>query len=90
MAPERSSTLSPRVTVEAVRLDSGDLGALAREVRAILDAGGCPSVQIVASGNLDEFQIEQFVAAGAPIDAFGVGTRLDVSVDAPYLDCVYN
>lgn len=77
------------VTVEAVRLDSGDLGALAREVRAILDAGGCPSVQIIASGNLDEFQIEQFVAAGAPIDAFGVGTRLDVSVDAPYLDCVY-
>jgi len=77
------------VTVEAVRLDSGDLGSLAREVRAILDAGGCPSVQIIASGNLDEIQIEQFVAAGAPIDAFGVGTRLDVSVDAPYLDCVY-
>jgi len=77
------------VAVEAVRLDSGDLGALAREVRAILDSGGCPSVQIVASGNLDELQIEQFVAAGVPIDAFGVGTRLDVSVDAPYLDCVY-
>jgi nicotinate phosphoribosyltransferase len=77
------------VAVEAVRLDSGDLGALAREVRAILDAGGCPSVQIVASGNLDELEIEQLVAAGAPLDAFGVGTRLDVSVDAPYLDCVY-
>jgi nicotinate phosphoribosyltransferase len=77
------------VAVEAVRLDSGDLGALAREVRAILDSGGCPSVQIIASGNLDELQIEQFVAAGVPIDAFGVGTRLDVSVDAPYLDCVY-
>jgi len=77
------------VAVEAVRLDSGDLGALAREVRAILDSGGCPSVQIIASGNLDELQIEQFVAAGVPIDAFGVGTRLAVSVDAPYLDCVY-
>jgi nicotinate phosphoribosyltransferase len=77
------------VEVEAVRLDSGDLGALAREVRAIFDSGGCASVQIIASGNLDEFQIEQLVAAGAPIDAFGVGTRLDVSVDAPYLDCVY-
>jgi nicotinate phosphoribosyltransferase len=77
------------VAVEAVRLDSGDLGALAREVRAILDSGGCPSVQIIASGNLDELQIEQFVAAGVPIDAFGVGTRLDVSADAPYLDCVY-
>jgi nicotinate phosphoribosyltransferase len=77
------------VAVEAVRLDSGDLGALAREVRAILDAGGFPSVQIIASGNLDELEIEQFVADGVPIDAFGVGTRLDVSVDAPYLDCVY-
>ena len=77
------------IAVEAVRLDSGDLGALACAVRAILDAGGCPSVQIVASGNLDELEIEKLVAAGAPIDAFGVGTRLDVSVDAPYLDCVY-
>jgi len=77
------------IAVQAVRLDSGDLGALACAVRAILDAGGCPSVQIVASGNLDELEIEKLVAAGAPIDAFGVGTRLDVSVDAPYLDCVY-
>jgi nicotinate phosphoribosyltransferase len=77
------------VAIEAVRLDSGDLGSLAREVRAILDAGGCASVQIVASGNLDELQIEQLVAAGAPIDAFGVGTQLDVSADAPFLDCVY-
>lgn len=77
------------VAIEAVRLDSGDLGELAREVRSILDAGGCASVQIVVSGNLDEFEIEQMVAAGAPIDAFGVGTRLGVSVDAPYLDCVY-
>jgi nicotinate phosphoribosyltransferase len=46
-------------------------------------------VQIIASGNLDELEIEQFVADGIPLDAFGVGTRLDVSVDAPYLDCVY-
>jgi nicotinate phosphoribosyltransferase len=77
------------VPIAAVRLDSGDIGALAREVRTILDDGGCPSVEIVASGNLDEFRIEQLVIAGRPIDAFGVGTRLDVSVDAPYLDCVY-
>jgi nicotinate phosphoribosyltransferase len=75
--------------VEAVRLDSGDLGALACEVRAILDAGGCDRVRIVASGNLDEFEIERLLADGAPIDSFGVGTRLDVSADAPYLDCVY-
>jgi nicotinate phosphoribosyltransferase len=77
------------VTVEAVRLDSGNLGQLAREVRDILDAGGCSEVRIVASGNLDEYEIERLVARRAPIDAFGVGTRLDVSVDAPYLDCVY-
>ena len=75
--------------MEAVRLDSGDLGALAHEVRAILDAGGCSQVRIVASGNLDEHEIEGLLAGGAPIDAFGVGTRLDVSADAPYLDCVY-
>ena len=77
------------VPVEAVRLDSGDLGALSQEVRVILDAGGCERVRIVASGNLDEHEIERLLAAGAPIDSFGVGTRLDVSADAPYLDCVY-
>ena len=77
------------VPVSAVRLDSGDLAALSRDVRFILDAGGCGGVQIVASGNLDELEIERLLAAGAPIDAFGVGTKLDVSADAPYLDCVY-
>jgi nicotinate phosphoribosyltransferase len=77
------------VPVGAVRLDSGDLAALSREVREILDIGGCGEVQIVASGSLDELEIERLLAAGAPIDAFGVGTKLDVSADAPYLDCVY-
>ena len=75
--------------VGAVRLDSGDLGALSREVRALLDAGGCIGTRIVASGNLDECEIERLLHDGAPIDAFGIGTRLDVSGDAPYLDCVY-
>ena len=77
------------VPVDAVRLDSGDLASLSREVRDILDAGGCREVRIVASGNLDELEIARLLAAGAPIDSFGVGTRLDVSADAPYLDCVY-
>lgn len=77
------------VPVGAVRLDSGDLAALSREVREILDTGGCGEVQIVASGGLDELEIARLLAAGAPIDAFGVGTKLDVSADAPYLDCVY-
>jgi nicotinate phosphoribosyltransferase len=75
--------------VDAVRLDSGDLVQLSCEVRAVLDAGGCARTRIVCSGNLDECEIARMLAAGAPIDSFGVGTRLDASVDAPYLDCVY-
>jgi nicotinate phosphoribosyltransferase len=72
-----------------VRLDSGDLAALSREVRRILDAGGCPEVEIIVSGGLDEHDIAALLAAGAPIDAFGIGTRLNVSADAPSLDMVY-
>ena len=75
--------------IDAVRLDSGDLAALARDVRATLDTGGCRDIKIVASGNIDEFEIARLLAAGAPIDVFGVGTQLDVSADAPSLDCVY-
>jgi nicotinate phosphoribosyltransferase len=77
------------VGVQGVRIDSGDLGAVAREVRAILDAGGCRDLRILASGNLDEHSIAELVRTGAPIDSFGVGTRLDASVDAPTLDAVY-
>jgi nicotinate phosphoribosyltransferase len=73
----------------AVRLDSGDLDVLARRVRRILDDGGLGDVNIFASGNLDEYQITDLVAAGAPVDAFGVGTQLGTSGDAPNLDVVY-
>ncbi len=72
-----------------VRLDSGDLLALSREVRRILDEAGFPGVRIVASGGLDEHDIADLVAAGAAVDSFGVGTRLNVSADAPSLDLVY-
>lgn len=72
-----------------VRLDSGDLVTLAKEVRRILDAGGLEEVRIFASGGLDEDEVERCLAAGAPIDAFGVGTRMNVSADAPYLDMAY-
>lgn len=72
-----------------VRLDSGDLVALSRAVRRILDAARLRSVRIIASGNLDEHAIARCVAAGAPIDVFGVGTRMTVSADAPYLDMAY-
>jgi nicotinate phosphoribosyltransferase len=75
--------------ISGVRIDSGDLGALAREVRAILDAGGFGSTRILASGDLNEYSITDLVAAGAPIDAFGVGTDLTTVKDAPALGVVY-
>jgi nicotinate phosphoribosyltransferase len=77
------------IDIEAVRLDSGDLLALSKSVRRILDAGGLGQVKIVASGGLDEDEIARMLAAGAPIDGFGVGTSLTTSSDAPALDCAY-
>ncbi len=77
------------IAIHAVRIDSGDLARHARAVRRILDEGGLREVTIFASGNLDEYAVRDLVAAGAPIDGFGVGTRLDTSADAPYLDCAY-
>jgi len=73
----------------AVRLDSGDYGELSRQVRQILDDAGLPYVQIVASGGLDEYEINSLVQSGAPIDIFGVGTRVGASADAPYTDMSY-
>ena len=77
------------IAIKGVRIDSGDLGEHARRVRAILDGAGLPEVTIFASGNLDEFRLRDLVALGAPIDGFGVGTRMNTSADAPYLDCAY-
>jgi nicotinate phosphoribosyltransferase len=75
--------------IEQVRIDSGDLDAQARQVRRILDAHDCHDIRIALSGGLDERQIAALVRAGAPVDAFGVGTSLDVSADAPALDMAY-
>ena len=72
-----------------VRIDSGNLDEVSRAVRRVLDEAGMPSVRIFASGGLDEHDLERLVRAGAPIDAFGVGTRVGVSADAPYLDSAY-
>jgi len=72
-----------------IRLDSGDLGELARRSRHLLDRSGLPHVRILASGGLDELQIDDLVRGGAPIDAFGVGTKMGVSADYPYLDTAY-
>ncbi len=77
------------VRVKGVRLDSGDLAALAGAVRGILDEGGLGETTIFASGNLDEYRLRDLVTAGAPIDGFGVGSSLVTSADVPYLDAVY-
>ncbi len=75
--------------VRAVRLDSGDLISLSREVRTILDGEGLTDVGILASGGLDEFDLQRLTVADAPVDAYGIGTRLGTSADAPSLDMVY-
>lgn len=75
--------------LQAVRLDSGDLLDLSIKSRRILDDNGLQDVTIFASGNLDEYRIAELVEAGAPIDAFGVGTAMVVSADAPSLDVAY-
>ncbi|MEW5754698.1 MAG: nicotinate phosphoribosyltransferase [Pseudomonadota bacterium] len=85
-----AQALAPEgISIRAVRLDSGDLHAHAVRVRKILDDGGCGEIKIFASGNLDEYVLAELLAKGAPIDGFGVGTRLDTSADVPYLDCAY-
>ncbi|HEY6875911.1 MAG TPA: nicotinate phosphoribosyltransferase, partial [Candidatus Dormibacteraeota bacterium] len=72
-----------------VRLDSGNLLELSNRARKLLDAAGLKHVRIFVSGGLDEFQIDELVRNEAPIDAFGVGTRMGVSADYPYLDTAY-
>jgi len=88
------AALAPRlealgITIRAVRIDSGDLGALAARVRRILDAAGLRDVRIFASGGLDEDALAALLRAGAPIDGFGIGTSLTTSADVPALDCAY-
>ena len=72
-----------------VRIDSGDLAESARQVRRILDDAGLREAKIFATNDLDEYRVAEFVEAGAPLDAFGVGTQLAVSADAPALSAVY-
>ncbi|MEW5882157.1 MAG: nicotinate phosphoribosyltransferase [Pseudomonadota bacterium] len=77
------------ITVRAVRIDSGDLDALSRAVRHVLDEGGLRGTRIIASGGLDEGSIDTLVRGGAPLDAFGVGSALACASDHPVLDCAY-
>ena len=75
--------------LRALRLDSGDLLALSVECRRLLDDAGLQEVELFATGGLDEFEIDALVRSGAPIDGFGVGTKLGVSADAPWMDWAY-
>jgi nicotinate phosphoribosyltransferase len=77
------------ITIRGVRIDSGDLAAMAKKVRDILDAGGLKDVIILVSGGINEDVLETIVAAKAPIDGYGIGVNLDASIDAPSLDCAY-
>jgi nicotinate phosphoribosyltransferase len=77
------------VPAVGVRLDSGEIPILAKEVRKILDEGGLKNVRIIVSGGVDEYKIEDWIEGGVPIDAFGVGTKFITSSDSPYLDIAY-
>jgi nicotinate phosphoribosyltransferase len=86
--------LAPRlkadgISIRGVRIDSGDLTAMARKVRAILDAGGLKDVIILVSGGINEDVLQGMMRANAPIDGFGIGVNLAASVDVPALDCAY-
>jgi nicotinate phosphoribosyltransferase len=93
-AARKVVALAPRlksagIRLHGVRLDSGDLVALSRSVRRILDDGGLTDVIIFASGGLEEDALAEFTRAGAPIDGFGLGTSLTTSSDVAALDCAY-
>ena len=75
--------------LQAVRIDSGGLAQLAVEVREIFDAAGLHEVKIVGSGGLDEYDLADFSDAKVPYDAYGVGTKMGVSADAPWFDMAY-
>jgi nicotinate phosphoribosyltransferase len=93
-AAEKVVRLAPKlardgIKIKGVRLDSGDLAEHAFKVRRILDNGGLQDATIFASGSVDEYVLEQLAQKKAPIDGFGIGTHMDTSADAPYLDCAY-
>ena len=93
-AARKAVALAPKlkqagIAIRGVRLDSGDLVALSKSVRAILDAGGLHDVTIFASGGLDEDSLLGFARQHAPIDGIGIGTSMTTSSDVAALDCVY-
>ena len=77
------------ITIRGVRLDSGDMIALSKKVRTLLDHAGLQEVRIIASGDLDEYKLQAFRDPDAPVDGFGIGSRLTTSADVPYFNCAY-
>ena len=75
--------------LKGVRIDSGEMVEISKKVRRILNEAGLNQVQIIATSGFDEFKIEKVLSGGAAIDVFGVGTKLGVSADTPYLDMIY-
>jgi nicotinate phosphoribosyltransferase len=75
--------------LSSVRIDSGDLVEISKKIRALLDEKGLNYIKIFASGDLDEYKVEELLNKGAKIDAFGVGTRMSTSEDKPYVDVIY-
>jgi nicotinate phosphoribosyltransferase len=93
-AARKVVALAPRlkasgIAIRGVRIDSGDLIALSRSVRRILDDGGLQDVIIFGSGGIDDDALAGYEKAGAPIDGYGIGTSLTTSSDVPALDCAY-
>jgi len=93
-AAEKVVRLAPKlardgIKIKGVRLDSGDLADHAFKVRRILDDGGLREATIFASGSVDEYVLARLQERNAPIDGYGIGTHMDTSADAPYLDCAY-
>lgn len=84
-----AAELGAEFQIRGIRIDSSDLKALAFDLRRELDEAGMQGVNIFASGSLDESVIQDLLESGAPVDGFGVGTKMGVSHDAPYLDMVY-
>ncbi len=90
---EHAITVARRLGLDparvGIRLDSGDLGALAGTARRMLDEAGMSRTRIMASGGLDEYSLADLAGAAAPIDSYGVGTKMGVSWDSPSLDSAY-
>ncbi len=86
MAPRLEDAGTP---VRAIRIDSGDLVGLSKSVRSIFDEAGLTEIKILVSGSLDEYKLKKLRDSGAPVDGFGIGTKLVTSHDSAYLECAY-